>query len=693
MVKNKLISKSLRIFILIIIPVVFLLAAFHQKKGLFNYSLVAVDPEMAYLYNSLTIAHGHYTHFVDHPGIPLQYIGAGVIGVVSIFRVKKSITQDVITNPDFYIHSINIFVIILLFLSLILLGYHVHRFSKSIYLGLLVQLTPFISYSYLSITNRLLPELLSLIVIAGLFIVFILYSKKDPNERKRTRKYIFLMALFISIGISSKITLMPLLLIPYIVLSKLKEKIQFLIFFLVSATFFLIPALNRGNHFFSWIKDLFIHSGQYGKGDANIVELSLYKNNLLEIWHNDLLYVMLIISLIIGIIVYQIPKIQIKRKNDVLYRVLISFVLSSIIITMVIAKQLKLYYLSPALLLIVPGIVSFLFILSRKVSKKYLYPSAFGFLFIAMLFANTEKVIQNDTNINENNRIETLQYVEKNLVNVPIINVPNYYGSPFKGYTGYYGIAYSGKKNKEEVIPELDKVFPNYFTYHDWNGKFNYWLDSGYTLHRLMNNYDSLFIYLGDEKMRQQVWFNLIGLNQKMDYRAINIYENKNSGEEIYKLYKTKDTSNVWKIVCDAEGVNSNDNYLSDAVGIEMEGGVSKSLDHSLSGKSCSKLDQTHPYSFGTKMINVKKRQHFIISVWKYNNDNQNAVIVFEPTEKKEFYKTSSTVVEERDNWKKITMDIIIPDEMEGNDIKIYCWCGEGNITTYMDDFSIERIE
>lgn len=693
MIKNKIITKWLKFFLLLIIPVVFLFVVFQIKQGLIHYSLVSVDPEMAYLYNSLAILHGHYTHFVDHPGIPLQYIGAAVIGVVSLFRTKESITQDVILNPDYYLHAINIFISLLLFVAIFALGYFTYKKLKNIFAGLIIQFTPFISFAYLNTSIRLLPELLALVIVTGLFIFCLFYLFSEEEEKKKKRKYIIWLAVFAALGISLKITFLPYVIIPFIVLSKFKEKIQYGMYLILFSAFFLLPALNRGNYFFSWITKNFMHSGQYGKGESNIVDVSLYKNNFIEIINNDPFYIITLCALFVGIVVYHIPFLNVKLKKDVLYRCLIGFTFASVAILLVVVKQLKLYYLSPSYVLVIPGLVFLLIILIRnKYLNKYLMPSALVLMLIMSFQINLGKINSSKVNENERQRIITLEFVNNNLKNVPVINVPDYYGSPFTGYCGYYGIAYSGKKSREEIIPALDKVFPDYYTYHDWNEKFNYWLDSGYALPKLMLQYDSLYFYIGNKDMWQKVWHNKIGINQKLDYNAISIFKNKNSGEEIFKLRNEKKCNNIYQMNCDAEILNICGDYFINEQGIEFEGGYSHSSEFSLSGKFSSKLNEVNQYGFGVNLMDVKKGEHYRISVWKYDNNNKNSSLVFESTSNQKYGKSSLLIVDQKNKWSKLQLDIIINDELNGTNCKIYCWYGNEISPAYFDDFCIEKL-
>ena len=85
---------KLYLLCLVILPLCFFFAGANVKNQITHYDLNSVDAEMAYLYNGLMITQGWICHFVDHPGIPLQYISAGVICVVNIFRKMGRIISN-----------------------------------------------------------------------------------------------------------------------------------------------------------------------------------------------------------------------------------------------------------------------------------------------------------------------------------------------------------------------------------------------------------------------------------------------------------------------------------------------------------------------------------------------------------------------------------------------------------------------
>ena len=684
--------KFLKNILLLIFPLLFLFITLQYKKEITNYSLTTVDPEMAYLYNSLAITQGHLPYFVDHPGIPLQYIGAAVVAVTHIFRDNKSLEQDVMLNPDYYIHNIGITFIILLTFSLLILGYITKQITNNTLAGMFIQLTPFIACLYLNIANRLIPELFSLIVVAVFFMLCLSYSTLEITN-KTNRRYIFYFAIIAGIGISLKITFAPYILIPLIVIRGIKNKLLFGLELLLSTSFFSIPALNRWVYFRNWIENLFIHSGQYGNGDSNIIDSSIFKNNLIQIYQFNPLIVILLIILTVGLLIYFIPKIRVKRKKDMLFLSALSFTITAIVIILLIAKQLKFYYLSPALVLVIPAIILLILVYNRnRVLQRYLLPISFIVLSLFIYKSEAKEAIFGVKNEVGINRINAMEFVNKNLKNVPVAIVANYYGAPFLGYSAFYGMAYSSQNYKNELKPLLYKTFPNIYTYHNWNNRFNYWDDVGYTLPEIIQKHDSVFLYLGDEEIVRTIEMEVLGINRKIDCSQKIIYQNTETGEKIIKLKTNPEYQNKWIINCDAEQLDSTSNNFINK-DILFQNGSTQSSNFARSGIFSSCLTNNKEFGIGAMLTNVQKGDHYLIFVWKYDNGNNKSVLVVAATDVQKYYNATSQIILKQNNWQKILIDIKINKDLNGNNLKIYCWLANDNVPAYFDDFCIEKIQ
>lgn len=686
-------KKHLKNLVFLVLPLLFLFIGFQYKKEIVYYSLTSVDPEMAYLYNSLTITQGHLPNFVDHPGIPLQYIGAAVIGVAHLFKDSGPLEQDVMLNPDYYIHAISYTLIFLLSLTILFLGYFTRKITNSTIAGLFIQLSPFVSCSYLNLASRLLPEYLSLIVAAVFFIISISYSYSQ-NIEKKNHLYALYFAIVSGFALSVKITFIPFLIIPLIVLRKFRYKLVFGLELIAATAFFLIPALNRWGYFTGWMKKLFFHSGQYGQGESNILDVSVFKNNLIEIYNNDPLIIFILALTLLGLLLYFLPWIKIKRKKDILFISAVSFTLTTILIILMIAKQLKFYYLSPAYVMAIPSLLLTVLLYERiKAIKKILLPISTIVLAVFIYRLEAKSAIFDKRTYYGENRIITKNFVAENLINVPIANAATYYGSPFPAYSTYYGYLYSHIKRNKALYPVYVKTFPYTYNYHEWNNRFNYWNNEGFTIPEILTKHDSVYLYLGDAEMASKMSNEVLGANRNMDCEMTLLYHNNLTGEKIIKLKHKKEYVKRWMLICDAERVDSISGNISNNQGIIFQGGNLRSDKISLSGKYCFNLTPDNQYACGIFLTDLQKGDHYSISVWKYKNGNTQSGLVISSVSAEKYYKFSASPLSEQGDWYKIQTDVMITEDLDGEDLKIYCWYSSDTLSGFFDDLCIEKIE
>ncbi len=666
----------------------FTIAGADVKNQLTHYDLNTVDAEMAYLYNGLMITQGWICHFVDHPGIPLQYISAGVILVVNMFR-DLSIEEDVIKNPNLYLHAITYTIIFIQSLLLLIVGVFSSSLYKNIFAGLFIQLTPFISVYYLGMANRLMPEYFSLTAIILLFLFISKYVHDIENGIIRKKWfYPLVFALIFGFAISIKITLATIGIIPFLIIKGYKNKLLYALFSVLSAVFFLTPAINRWSYFSSWVSKLFIHSGQYGQGDANIVDVSLYKENIISINDNFPFLIYLGGALIILGFVYFIPKLKLKVKNDLLYYSFVSFTLVSAISILIIAKQLNLCYIQPYILMLVPALLLFLLILQRNnVLKRVVFPVVF---FIFLLFSFWETLPAFDcVQSNSIDRQYSQKIINEKYRDLPIAAVSNYYGSPYFEYSVHYGGAYSRKKRRQDLLPVILKISPDFYSYHSWNRRFNYWDESSYSLTQLVNKFDSLYLYLGDLEMFNYYQDRLSGINKSVEFKKDLLFSNDKSGEYLYKVINTKIKD--WSIKIDFDSIDSEGLFVVKDFHVKLWNNKSESNLHSLSGNYSSQTSVQNPIGFIGKLSDVELGETYTFSAWKLKNGNTNSSLVFEVKNMNKLYKTGSEIIEEKNGWERIQIQLIINDNLYGENVSFFTSQNNDTIPAFWDDALIEK--
>jgi hypothetical protein len=689
--------KKVNIIILVFLPILFIIIAFSLKNEIPHYFLSCIDPEFCYLFNGLNLANFHMPWHIDHPGSTLQILSTIVIWIVHLFNNNSNITDDVFRNPDLYLNAINATIISVNAIAIFITGYLIYTNSKSILLGLFFQLTPFVSCCLLSITNRVIVEQFFIFIVLSLVLAVYLYLN-DLNRSKRIiDKYVLIFAIITGFGIATKILFAPLFLIPFILLKGFKKKAFYSLFVLIAFFIFAFPVLNRMNYFTQWISDLFIHSGQYGQGKSSIIDFNSFKENLKFIFTNETMFPKVIILSITTCLVYYLPFLKLKVKNDFFHKALVGVSTTMILLTLIVAKQLKYFYLTPVLLLMILALYLIISIYIRPLKflnkKIIILPLFAAFLFIIYSFEVKQAFQYHSENLSRAKALsETYNKVQSTFINKPVLIIPNYYGAPYLEYSLFFGINWSGEKMKNRYAQTLVKLYPNSYFYHNWNNLFNYWHDS-YSFIDLLKKYHNLILFSGDPEVEKSLFSKLHGINRQLDTKFNKTFVNENTKEAIYEVsFDSMLETHPHRFFFDAEQLDSSKQNFINSEGLIAENGNTQSSDYARSGKFSCKLTKENPYGLTCVISEVTKGEHYVISVWRNNNGNNIAGLVVSANDAKKYYSFQSQSNFNENNWQKIEIDFIVPESAMNEDIKFYVWNRDSNQPAYFDDLTIERI-
>ncbi len=268
---------------LILIPLAVVLLSFWLKAVQGPYWLARnQDPAYAYFMNSLLLVEFQPPVLVEHPGTPLEILGAGVIWVMHLFRGTSSISEDALRNPELYLAGFHLTLSILYGLVLLIVGVLVLRITGSKTSAFVMQLTPLFSRTILQELSNLRPERL-LICFAVLFSVAILaWLWRAPKKEERKGGYLFalLFGALVGMGLAVKVTFLPLALAPLILLPGWRSRVMYVFTAPVTFLVCVIPALPTYRRFVSWITQIVTHTGRYGSGERGLFDLG----NLPRLW-------------------------------------------------------------------------------------------------------------------------------------------------------------------------------------------------------------------------------------------------------------------------------------------------------------------------------------------------------------------------------------------------------------------------
>ncbi len=264
--------------LLLIVPLIALIGIrdLTEKKGPLWLS-PNLDPSYVYFLNSLLILHGQPPAHIDHPGTPVQLIGAAVLRSKHPEPVKK-ITLNALKNPESYLneihHTLRNMIVVALFAAGGLLAWKLN----SIPAGILCQATPFLFVDSWMAAIRVTPETL-FPFIAILYFAFLIVAGERKLAAKTTWPWALLAGLFAGLGVANKLTFLPLLaFLPAIVPGLRNSLVSSGSFFLALAAS-LFPIWQKLSVFWTWTAGLATHTGRHGFGETGIINPHTYGTN------------------------------------------------------------------------------------------------------------------------------------------------------------------------------------------------------------------------------------------------------------------------------------------------------------------------------------------------------------------------------------------------------------------------------
>ncbi len=691
--------KKIKLLSLFILPVAFATIGFFLKSEIPVCHLNCIDPDYFYLFNGLNLAHLSYPAMIDHPGTPLQIFSAIIIRVVHFFR-PDTLDVDLFTNPEVYMSAIKSSLICLHAIVLFFLGFMVSKISGKILPGLFFQLTPFNSYITLELMRRLMIEQFFIFSVLLYILVTYIYLVDQTYKSGWFDKYVILFSLIVGFNLAIKITFFPLFLLPFILLPGFKKKIIYSIFSVMSFCIFAFPIFKYWIDFRNWVLGLFLHSGPYGSGKLSIMDKNNYFINLKTVLFTDYFFSAFLLVIIISTLIYHIPFLRVKLKNDKFYRILLGIALSMIVMVLLIAKQPTYWYLTPAFLLSIPGLFLVLSIYTRPFkiifNNVYIYLLFGIFLFLIYKYEVKRAFIGHAYNLEVKNQlVNSMNMTNQKFKNKPTLVITNNFGCPYKEYGLYGGMIKCGDA-RQIYAPNLIKLYPQIYFYNDCIKKFLFWSwhwDDNYAFIDLLIKYQKVILMIGDPGLAETFASKLHGINRQIDTQYKNVYNNELTKETFYEVsYDSVVANKIIVYTCNAEMIDSTGNFFLNNYGQKFENGITQSKERARSGEFSSKLTKENPFGMKCFLSEVKKGEHYLLSVWKYNNNNSNAGLVVSSQDSKIFYILQTKPEKEQGMWQKLQIDLVIPEILNYQDIKIYCRNNDKNLPAYFDDLELKKL-
>lgn len=540
-------KKIINTGILAIIPFIYLFAGFHFNHLIGLFSLRDIDPEYIYFISGLGIADGHlHIGHIDNPGTPLQYLVALTFRLAyALSSHQHPFNEDVFLNSDYYLALVNHVILVAVTVCLYFVGKKVFEKTQNIGYALLIQTAPFYSEITYDIIGRVVPELLIPIPVILLSLYFL---KSIFSENKEFRmKDVVLLALISGFGLSIKLNFIALWIIPLFILPGIRKKILFAGFSIVAFFLIALPVALEINTFYVWVKNLIIHTGEYGQGDASFINWSTFTGNIKTIWgstHN--LFYLLILIIFSSAIFFFRKK---TASDNILFRTSVGITVAIILQIALVSKHYSYHYLIPSLAFVPMLIVLPIEMVSRMYPTKWnkkLILAIVIFGFIPGVNKQLTSAQIRTTGIGEemDAKRETWHVassLEKNSIK---IIVSQNYGSPFREYALLYSTAWAANSLKPSYYQELIKLFPNTYQFTTWDDKFQHWGDE-FNPEEIQQKGLPVYIYL--ERNADELYNRTIA---KLDpehhyvFARTAVFINSANKEAIYQLSSSVKSTN-----------------------------------------------------------------------------------------------------------------------------------------------------
>jgi hypothetical protein len=455
----------------LIIPVILLSIGFLYIDFAGIYFLGVVDPEFCYLFNGIILAHGQpHLNAVGHPGTPIQLLIAIVSPIVHLFR-PGTLWDDVMTNPDLYIKSCLYVANVVNAIFLTMTGHYIFKYTRSIVIALVLQLTPFAFLLTLEISYRLMPEVIMPAIISCWIILIVKFLYEEESNRDY-KKYSLWFGLLFGFSLANKLTFLPFFVLPIMMISSIKLRLRYVVVAVLTFCLCAFPVLFNFDKFISWIVLLFTHKGMYGKGGEGIIDFSAFLENLKMMAASTRQILIPLFILVVITIIYAVR----KRKSNVLIRTSIGLILLVIIQYAITAKHFAFYYMTPSLLMAVfIGFMLYYFLekMFPVISKKNIPLILFAVFGIIMVINVIPKAKGQLTGLKNREIMKTKAYYELKpfLKDEPKIICPDYFGSSAIEYAMYFGLFESGR-SKHTVHKIFKEHYPSTYLYMAWTKDF-----------------------------------------------------------------------------------------------------------------------------------------------------------------------------------------------------------------------------
>ncbi len=514
----------------------FLAMLIHQRFGYFFLNIT--DPAYFHLISGTAMSMGHLnTAYNDHPGTPIQIVIALAIRIANLVSNNRDIPSDVVQNPEYYLFAANLLFNIFFLFVIAFVGVKATKYTKNIWVGILLQLGFFSQIALIRVTGRLIPEGFMLLPL-GLLILLLLRYLYDNHSSKNQKQYLRYFGLLVGWGIATKLSFVAFIIIPFFILKGWKQNARYLL--IVAVAFFLIafPVLSNLNRFWAWGSSMFIHSGRWGSGSTNFMDISAFPQRWILLFrYATFLFILLFVLLLENGILFIFYGSGSSLQKY--FRVSMASISGVLLLALLVCKHFATYYFIPALLFQSFFLFLIFYPMVRLIRNKNISGSLYfsGAVIALALFVLSMQAFRQKNFIPIAKQQQRLTTFQSKVATNDILILSGYYaGTPFKAFSLANGVNLCGTSKKIFTEPLL-KNYSNIYIYYSWAKNFYYW-NSDVNSQVLLEKNRKIFIYIGKSKQKdlQTILDKFRKENPEHLFHTIPVINDKRFQDKLFQL-------------------------------------------------------------------------------------------------------------------------------------------------------------
>lgn len=534
-------NQSFKKALIYIIPGISILWSLYLIHLAGPFYLTRIDPEFPYLLNGLNCARLDFSRIghIDHPGTPFQLLTGLFISITYWISGHGTMVEHVISYPEFYLSWSSFYLSVIIAIILLWFGKNIHANKGSLVELLILQSAVFLSIVLIDLPSRYIPdrflEILSLVFIG-------LCYKYFYTQNYSSKKFAIHAGIVMGIGFVTKFNFLPLLIIPFIIVSTKKERFIYIIAFVITAVVMFLPVIKEFAYFKGFITSIITHDGLYGGGSEQVFNLHVFWNNTTQIFKENIPFSLsLFFSVVLIVFLSFKPIHRNKYKKEFLF--LISFVAATLIAVLMIAKHYKNYYAIP-----VVSLTAFVFLItylmSRSLIKIRSISYVFGLLLIAMIIIPASKLYPGYKSKAKQNSKKFLisNYIKNNISPSDYFLIePTWMSGPMETNGLIYGMSYVAFRHY--YYNEIERLYPNVITWEGKNKPLRYFRMLDADNEAILKSGKKIYILSTPGRNANVLISYIDSCFKQIDSRYIldTVFQNSNANEYIISIQQNED--------------------------------------------------------------------------------------------------------------------------------------------------------